>query len=169
MTGAVLPNLATRGWMTVTSAKVHQIPRLGDYPHPHTIRVGIVAVPNEVGLVKQELIARFGDRIIVQNLIVPAYGVEVLEVFDPAVNKWQGILHVARKHGIEPEQIVAIGDDVNDIPMLKNAGLGVAMGNARPEIQAVAKRVIGSNVDEGLAAFLDELVAAHLVEPAKQD
>ena len=53
---------------------------------------------------------------------MPAYGVDVLEVFDPAVNKWEGILHVARRHGILPEQIIAVGDDINDLTMLANAG-----------------------------------------------
>ena len=62
-------------------------------------------------------VARFGGRIYCHSLHVPAFAVEVLEVFDPAVNKWEGILHVARHHDIEPEQIIAIGDDVNDVPM----------------------------------------------------
>ena len=168
MTGDLSPNLATRGWMMVTRAKVHKVGRLGDYVHEHTIRVGIVAVPDTIARVKQGLVERFGERIVVQSLVVPAYGVEVLEVFDPAVNKWEGVLKVAARHGVMPEQIVAIGDDVNDIPMIKNAGLGVAMGNAKPEIQAVAKRVIGKNDDEGLAIFLDELVAAHLVDPLNE-
>jgi len=43
--------------------------------------------------------------------------------------------------------------------------LGVAMGNAKPEIVAVAKRVIGRNDQDGLAEFLEELVATHAVEP----
>src|SRR5207244_11185583 len=109
--------------------------------------------------------AGLGERVVRQSLYVPAYGVEVLEVFDPAVNKWEGVLHVARRHGIEPEEIVAVGDDLNDLPMLRHAGLGVAMGNARPEAKAAAKRVIGSNAEEGLAKFLEELVATHAVEP----
>ena len=92
----------------------------------------------------------------------------MLEIFDLVVNKWEGILHVVRHHGIEPEQIIAIGDDVNDLPMLKNAGLGVAMGNARPEIQAAAKLVIGTNENEGLAQFLEDLVSRHAVEPIKE-
>jgi hydroxymethylpyrimidine pyrophosphatase-like HAD family hydrolase len=98
-------------------------------------------------------------------LFVPAYDVEVLEVFDPAVNKWEGVKLVAERHGITQDQIIAIGDDVNDLPMIEQAGLGVAMGNARPEVLAVAKRVIGSNADEGLAEFLEELVETHAVEP----
>src|SRR5206468_3334132 len=98
----------------------------------------------------------FADRIVVQAIFVPAYDVEVLEVFDPSVNKWEGLLHVARHHDIDPSQIIAVGDDLNDLAMIKNAGLGVAMGNARPEVKAIATKIIGANREEGLAAFLDE-------------
>jgi Cof subfamily protein (haloacid dehalogenase superfamily) len=162
-------NEATRAWMAITKAKLHQVPSLATYPHEHTIRLGICAEPNEVRQVKQELEDRFGSRVFCQNLHVPTYGVEVLEIFDPAVNKWEGVLHLARRHGMTPEQIVAIGDDVNDLPMIRNAGLGVAMGNARPEVKAAAGRVIGTNKEDGLAAFLDELVDQHLVEPLAEE
>jgi hydroxymethylpyrimidine pyrophosphatase-like HAD family hydrolase len=76
---------------------------------------------------------------------------------------------VARRHDIDPSQIIAIGDDVNDVPMISRAGLGVAMGNARPEVQAIAKRVIGHNKDEGLAVFLEELVEQHTVAPMNDE
>ena len=168
MSGELPLNDAMRQWMKVTRAKLTKVPRLGRYPHEHTLRVGICAGQDEVTSVQNALTARFGDRIIVHDLVVPAYSVRVLEVFDPAVNKWEGILHVARSHHVESEQIIAVGDDVNDIPMLRHAGLGVAMGNARPEVKAVAKQVIGANADEGLAIFLEELVAAHHVEPLKE-
>lgn len=161
-------NAATQAWMDVTRAKLRRLPSLADHPHDGTVRLGICAEPGEVRKIKLLLEDRFGDRLLCQNLMVPTYGVEVLEIFDPAVNKWEGVLHVARRHGVEPGQIVAIGDDVNDLPMIRNAGLGVAMGNARPEVQAVAARVIGTNADEGLAAFLDELVDEHLVDPESQ-
>jgi hydroxymethylpyrimidine pyrophosphatase-like HAD family hydrolase len=49
--------------------------------------------------------------------------------------------------------------------MIRNAGLGVAMGNARPAVKAVARRIIGGNNEEGLAEFLEELIAQHTVEP----
>ena len=165
VTGELPLNEATTQWMAITRATVHRVPRLADHGHAHTIRVGIVAAREDVKRTTRSLDEAFAGRIVHQSLYVPAYGVEVLEVFDPAVNKWQGILHVARHHGIEPAEIVAIGDDVNDIPMLRNAGLGVAMGNAAPEIKALAKRVIGSNAQEGLAKFLEDLVAQHAVRP----
>jgi len=157
VTGDAELNDATRQWMTVTRAVIHRVPRLAGYSHEHTVRVGIVAAMDAVADTKRGLLDRFGKAIVCHSLFVPAYDVEVMEVFDPAVNKWQGVLHVARHHGIEPEHIVAVGDDVNDIPMLANAALGVAMGNARPEVRAVAGRVIGSNGEEGLAKFLEDL------------
>ena len=165
VTGDLPVNEATTQWMNITRATIRRVPRLAEHPHDHTVRVGIVAGPEAVQRSKRSLAAAFGGRVVLQDLYVPAYGVEVLEVFDFAVNKWQGVLHVARRHGIAPAEIVAIGDDVNDLPMLQNAGLGVAMGNARPEAKAAAKRIIGSNADEGLALFLEELVDQHRVEP----
>ncbi len=162
-------NAETMHWMSVTSATVHHVSKLSTYAHENTLRLGIVADPADVAKVHEQLTSQFGERIFCQKLFVPSAGVEVLEIFDPAVNKWEGVLHVARSHDIEPEQIIAIGDDVNDLPMLTRAGLGVAMGNAKPEIQAAAKRVIKSNADEGLAEFLEELVAQHKVEPLDED
>lgn len=165
VTDGVALNESTAQWMKVTAAAFRRVPNLGRYAHEHTVRVGIVAPPDQIEQAKRRLEAVFGPRIFYHSVMVPAYDVEVLEVFDPSVNKWEGILHVARRHGILPEQIIAIGDDVNDLHMLRNAGLGVAMGNAKPQVQAIARRVIGTNRDEGLAAFLEELVAAHAVQP----
>jgi 5-amino-6-(5-phospho-D-ribitylamino)uracil phosphatase len=161
-------NDATRNWMVATTATIRRVPGLANYDHEHTIRVGLVALASEVAEVQQILRDRFGSRILCQCLFVPTYGVEVLEVFDPAVNKWQGVLQVAAMHGIMPQEIVAIGDDINDLPMIASAGLGVAMGNAKPEVQAAAKRVIGANHEDGLARFLEELVDQHLVEPERR-
>ena len=158
VTADVELNEATRSWMQATRAKVHQVAGLSHYSHEHTIRVGICAAKDEVDRVQVILRQRFADRVLCQILYVSAYAVEVLEVFDPAVNKWGGVLYVAERHGIRPEEIVAIGDDINDLPMIAGAGLGVAMGNAKAEVQAAARRVIKSNRDNGLAEFLNEML-----------
>jgi Cof subfamily protein (haloacid dehalogenase superfamily) len=165
MTDDVPLNEATTQWMKVTAATFKRVKSLGKYKHEHTVRCGIVAGLDDIAEMKQRLGQLFGKRIFHHSVFVPAYDVEVLEVFDPSVNKWEGILHVAKSHGIEPEQIIAIGDDVNDLHMIRSAGLGVAMGNARPEVLAIAKRVIKKNTEEGLAEFLEELVETHAVQP----
>jgi Cof subfamily protein (haloacid dehalogenase superfamily) len=165
VTGELPVNKETTRWMNLTKAKLELVPRLAKYDHAHTIRLSVVAPPEDVHKIKMELEAQFAERIFGLGIAVPQAGVEVYEVFDPAVNKWEGIMHVARRHQISPEQIIAIGDDLNDVPMISRAGLGVAMGNAKAAVKAVAKRVIGSNAEEGLAVFLEELVRTHEVEP----
>src|SRR5262245_7201973 len=116
-------NDATAQWMTVTAAAWKRVKDLGAFKHEHTIRVGMVAGAERIAPVRKRLEERFGERIYVQSVVVPSQHVEVLEVFDPSVNKWEGILHVARTHDIDPRQIIAIGDDVNDLHMIRNAGL----------------------------------------------
>ncbi len=144
-------------WMSLTRAGTRRVADLGSYDHRHTVRVSVVAEAAESASLADGLAATFGGRVVFHSVAVPSHGVDVLEVFDPAVNKWQGLLRVAAAHGIDPADTVAVGDDVNDLPMIRGAGLGVAMGNARPAVMAAAGRVIGTNADDGLAAFLEEL------------
>lgn len=158
-------NDETEMWMAFANAIVHRKPRLADHDHEHTVRIGVVAPADVAGPLASQMQQHFGPRIVSHSIGVPMHHMTIVEVFDPAVNKWQGILHVAGRHGIKAREIIAIGDDINDLPMLAEAGLGVAMGNARPEAKAIAKRIIGTNRDEGLAAFLDELVSHHTVKP----
>ena len=154
-------------WMTAMGVKRTHRPDLKTHSHEHTVRVGSVGRIKEVAELYKDLTAHFGGRVMCHMIDVPGSDFAVLEVFDPSVNKWQGILQVAERHGIDPKQIIAIGDDVNDVAMISQAGLGVAMGNARPEVQAIAKRVVGTNAEEGLADFLDELVDSGMVAKEK--
>jgi Cof subfamily protein (haloacid dehalogenase superfamily) len=64
------------------------------------------------------------------------------------------------RYRIAPERVVAVGDANNDLPMLRVAGLAVAMGNATPEAKAAAHRVIGDNDSDALAELIEELFLA---------
>jgi hypothetical protein len=72
-----------------------------------------------------------------------------LEVHDPAATKWNGLCWLLERWRIPAEQVVAVGDDVNDIPMLRAAGLSFAMANAVPEAKAAARRLTASNDEDG--------------------
>lgn len=61
--------------------------------------------------------------------------------------------------GIRPEEVVAFGDAENDLLMLKNAGLGVAMGNAAPELKAQADFVTAGNDEDGIAQVLEDILS----------
>ncbi len=147
---------ATHRWMKAFNIRLTPLPSLADHDHAHTIRIGIVAPAGQTAEARRRIEERFAEKVTVHALRVLG-DVEVLECFDPSVNKWEGIKQVAAHHGIDLSEVVAIGDDFNDLAMIRQAGLGVAMGNARPEIKSVAKRVIGANGEDGLAIFLEEL------------
>ena len=53
---------------------------------------------------------------------------------------------------------MAIGDNLNDLELLAAAGVGVAMGNARPEVLAVAREVTASNTEDGVAKAIARFV-----------
>lgn len=79
----------------------------------------------------------------------------LIEVVPRGISKASGVDAVARPLGITAEDVVAFGDMPDDIPMLKWAGLGVAMGNANPEVKEIANEVTAPNEDDGLARVLE--------------
>ncbi len=80
-----------------------------------------------------------------------------LEVVPKGINKALSIERLLKDLGISAKELIAFGDSYNDLEMLKYAGLGVAMGNARDEIKERADAVTLSNEEGGIAAMLEEL------------
>lgn len=81
-------------WMASGVTSIHRTKGLANHPHDHTMRVSVVAAVEEIDRLTAELEKKFGERVVAHNMATA--GVAILEVFDPAVNKWQGLLHVAK-------------------------------------------------------------------------
>ena len=73
------------------------------------------------------------------------------EITSKDVDKWNAIEWLAKELEIKKEEIMAIGDNVNDKLMIENAGLGVAMGNSAPYIKEIADKVVSNNNEDGVA------------------
>lgn len=82
---------------------------------------------------------------------------QVVDVQPECAGKAEALRLLAARHGIVAARVVAVGDAGNDVPILRAAGLGVAMGNAPPEVKDVADRVIGSNNGPALAELIESL------------
>ena len=78
----------------------------------------------------------------------------LLMVMNRQATKLNGIRLLAERYGVGLGEIAAFGDDVNDIEMLTACGVGVAVGNALPEVKAAADEVCGSNEEEGVARWI---------------
>lgn len=72
--------------------------------------------------------------------------------------KQHAILEIAKILGIETHEIIGVGDGYNDFPLLMACGLKVAMGNAVPELKAIADYVAPSVDDDGVAAIIEKFV-----------
>ncbi|WP_448852607.1 HAD family hydrolase [Corynebacterium sp. 335C] len=79
----------------------------------------------------------------------------LLELSAPGVTKRRGLEEMAELVGADASRVVCFGDMPNDIEMLRWAGLGVAMGNARPEVKEAADEVTAANDDDGVARVLE--------------
>lgn len=79
----------------------------------------------------------------------------LIEINPLGTSKATGVDEVARPLGITADDVIAFGDMPNDVPMLRWAGHGVAMGNAHPEAVAAANEVTATNAEDGLAQVLE--------------
>lgn len=81
-----------------------------------------------------------------------------MEINAPGVHKGRGLAELARVLGLRPDQVMACGDSGNDLGMIEYAGLGVAMGNASPEVKAAAQYITLDNEHDGVAIAVEKFV-----------
>ena len=75
--------------------------------------------------------------------------------------KQRGMDEIIRHFGIRLEDTVAFGDGGNDIPMLRHAGIGIAMGNARDEVKAAAHYTTDTVDEDGVAKAIEHYLINH--------
>ena len=74
------------------------------------------------------------------------------------VDKWFAIEKVMELENIKKEEVMALGDNNNDIVMIKNAGLGVAMGHSNEQVKKVADYITVDNNEDGVAKAIEQYV-----------
>jgi Cof subfamily protein (haloacid dehalogenase superfamily) len=82
---------------------------------------------------------------------------QVVDVQPECPGKARAFVVLAQRFGIPASRVVAVGDASNDLPMLRAAGLAVAMGNATDDVKRHAHRIIGDNNSDALATLIEEL------------
>jgi hypothetical protein len=77
-------------------------------------------------------------------------------VLNRDASKKNALARLCADFQIPPERVLAIGDSRNDVPMLRWAGTGVAMGNAQAEVKESVRYVTGTNAQDGVATAIDK-------------
>jgi len=125
-------------------------PELIHDPPPGVFAGFAMGTQAEMQRLEQQLQRRFPKQLYTHVLRSPRYVGYMCEMAPAGATKWSAIRRLASEWGIAPEAICAVGDDVNDIPMIRGAGLGVAMGNALPAVKAAADRIAPGHDEDGL-------------------
>lgn len=90
------------------------------------------------------------------NLAVSASAPHNIELTHVNAQKGIALANVAEVMGIDMKDVMAVGDNLNDISMLKRVGISVAMGNAASEVKGIANKVTATNTEDGVGIAIEE-------------
>jgi len=122
-------------------------------------RVITVDHPPKLEAARAFITERLSDRLRAFITHDPHYDVRRLELMHQSASKQSGIEFVAKQLGIALHDVVAIGDDVNDLEMISAAGLGIAVQNALGEVKAAARMVTRGVAADGFIEAMEALLA----------
>jgi hydroxymethylpyrimidine pyrophosphatase-like HAD family hydrolase len=101
------------------------------------------------------LSAGLGAQARLERTVYPRQDVGIIDVIHPETSKAEALAFLQRTWGIPARETLAIGDNWNDHEMLEQAGLGLVMGNADPEMLALGLPVLPPNDDDGVAVAIE--------------
>lgn len=123
----------------------------------------MIVKPGEIGRFLPSLRARFDDRV-----EFVASNASFLECVAKGVNKGAALRALGASRGIAPSEIMAFGDEQNDLTMLTQVGHGYAMANADEHIRRQVKFVAPSNAEDGVAQVVERCLAEGLIESPRE-
>jgi hypothetical protein len=163
---------ATRWWLSVHPVESRDWHAAPEDAHElidgMVLRVGTVGPTESMAGVVRAVEERWGASLAVRawSALVSEGAVgtstQMLEVFSPRSDKWAMACGAADRLGIPHARIVALGDGLNDLDMIRNAPLGVAMANADPRIRAVAGAHSAAHHEDGVAVAVEALLEGRL-------
>ncbi|MCS6825937.1 MAG: HAD family hydrolase [Caldilinea sp.] len=89
-------------------------------------------------------------------LVTPKFNLVQLCAHD--VNKFTALRQLLAKRSVAPASVIAVGDDINDVELVRCSDIGIAVANALPEVKAVADWIAPSADDDGVAYVIDRLL-----------
>jgi HAD superfamily hydrolase (TIGR01484 family) len=123
----------TQGFNEVLGS-VEDLSNFSRAPVLEIVSVAAYDVLRKFQAISRQLLPDVYQALLVKNIGVP--GVGALEIFPRSCSKWTGVDYVKRKLGAE--RVIAVGDDENDIEMIKSADIGLVMDHAEPHVKAAS-------------------------------
>lgn len=139
--------------------KIVRVPGLLQHRWKEIIRVSIFTGESVTAMLDREFSRRFGARVKTTRTYFPGWDFWIYEILNHHSTKSDGLSYLCNIYGIAREEVIAIGDNMNDLDMLAWAGLGVAMRNALPGVLERADYVTSkSNDEDGVAEVIEKFI-----------
>lgn len=114
---------------------------------------------NIMEMERPELLDKIRDDLkLLNNLEITSSWKGNLEIMGEGSHKGKAVEYLSNLLGIDRENIIAFGDNYNDLSMIEFAGTGVAMGNAEEEVKKIANYITDKNGNSGVAKAINDLV-----------
>src|ERR671921_450448 len=141
------------------AAAIRRVPSLEEYLDHDPLHVafsgGCAAMERLAGVMRAEL----GASVRLLLTLYPKTDFALLDILNPEASKGAGLAAVAAEQGLRREEVMAVGDNFNDLEMLEWAGTGVVMGNADPGLHAAGRfHSTAANDDAGVADAIEKFV-----------
>ncbi|MCL2265270.1 MAG: Cof-type HAD-IIB family hydrolase [Treponema sp.] len=131
---------------------IKDLKKIAKLPLDGCIKGMYIADPSLHDEIRRRMYDRFGDQVNVMRSY-PTF----LEIINKGVSKGEGLKIAMEHRGLTAEEVIAFGDEENDVPMFSVAGFACAPENARDKIRGQADFIYGSITEEGLAKYLEEV------------
>jgi len=131
---------------------VKDLKKIAALPLDFCIKGMYIADPSLHDEIRRRMNDRFGEQVNVMRSY-PTF----LEIINKGVSKGEGLKIAMEHRGLKPEEVIAFGDEENDVPMFTAAGFACVPGNAREKIREQADYIYKPNTEEGLAQYLEEV------------
>ena len=139
--------------------KLIKVPDLLARPWEDVIRISVIGSEHDMRLLHQVTKQRFGSRVTSVDTYFPAANISIFEVLDRSSSKSQALEYLCRTLDIGREEVVACGDNNNDIDMIRWAGPGVCMKNGMRDAVRLADYVTTrDNNEDGVSEVIEKFI-----------
>ncbi|MDT4966178.1 MAG: hypothetical protein QOJ64_915 [Acidobacteriota bacterium] len=153
---------------------VRQVPDLSDYLDHAPIHVTFSGNVERITALKASVEGELGERVKALSTVYPKMDFALLDVLHPKVSKGAGVAASAKEEGVSRAEVMAVGDNFNDLEMLQFAGTSVLMGNAQAALRELlhdpgVHQLKATNDEDGVALAIEQFILSQESDLSSQD
>jgi 5-amino-6-(5-phospho-D-ribitylamino)uracil phosphatase len=138
---------------------IRRVPSLSDYLDHAPVHISFSGTVGQMQALGQKLKREMEGRVKVFSTIYPKQDFALLDILHPSVSKGTGVAATAAEYGLTSDEVMAVGDNFNDLEMLHYAGTAVVMGNADAALRDTdGFHTTATNDEDGVALAIEQFV-----------